>query len=174
MPRDDDGTTAGTRPDPAAIPEPAGLGRRLACLVYDTLLLLAVLFLGSAIFTSVASTADTLLARIALQALLIALAGAYFIWCWTHSGQTLPMQAWRLRIVDAASGRPPGIRKAIKRYLLAIPGTLIAGVSFLWGIVDRDRLFLHDRLAGTRIVKASRERGATAAPPARSSPPRSG
>ena len=174
MPGDDDRTTAGTRPDPAATPDPAGLGRRFACLVYDTLLLLAVLFLGSALFTTIAGAADTLPARITLQALLIALAGAYFVWCWTHSGQTLSMQAWHLRIVDAGSGRPPGIHKALQRYLFAVPGTLIAGVSFLWGIVDRDRLFLHDRLAGTRIVKANRATRSTVAPPARSSPPRSG
>jgi uncharacterized RDD family membrane protein YckC len=166
-----DGTS--TRPELASSPNPAGLGRRLACLVYDALLLLAVLFLGSALFTSVAGAADTLFARVALQALLVTLAGAYFVWCWTHSGQTLPMQAWHLRIVDAGSGQPPGIRKALGRYLLAIPGTLVAGVSFLWGIVDRDRLFLHDRLAGTRIVKVNRRSKPTAARPARSSPPRS-
>jgi uncharacterized RDD family membrane protein YckC len=160
--------------DPAALPEPAGICRRLACLVYDSLLLVAVLFLGSALFTSVAGTADTLPARIALQALLVGLAGAYFVWCWTHSGQTLPMQAWHLQVVDAESGRPPGLPKALRRYLLAIPGTLMAGVSFVWGIVDRDRLFLHDRLAGTKIVNANRQRELNAAPPARSSPPRSG
>lgn len=161
-------------PQPAAALDSAGLGRRLACLVYDALLTLAVLFLGSALFTSIAGAAETLPARIALQALLIALAGAYFVFCWTRSGQTLPMQAWHLRVVDARSGRPPGMQQALKRYLLATAGTLLTGVSFLWGIVDRDRSFLHDRLAGTRIVKTHRERGSTGAPPARSSPPRSG
>jgi uncharacterized RDD family membrane protein YckC len=65
------------------------------------------------------------------------------------------MQAWHLRVVDSGSGLPPGMGKAVKRYLLAVPGSLLAGVSFLWAIVDRDRLFLHDRLAGTRIVKVS-------------------
>jgi uncharacterized RDD family membrane protein YckC len=154
--------------------DPAGLGRRFACLVYDTLLLLAVLFLGSALFTTAAGAADTLVTRIVLQALLVAVAGAYFIWCWTRSGQTLPMQAWHLRIVDAGNGRPPGFRQALTRYLLAIPGTLIAGVAFLWGILDRDRLFLHDRLSGTRIVNTNPIRRSTAAPPARSSQRRAG
>jgi len=163
----DDRTAAGSS-------ETAGIGRRFVCPMYDTLLLLAVLFLGSALFTSVAGAADSLAARIALQALLLVLTGAYFVWCWTRSGQTLPMQAWHLRIVDTDSGRPPGLRQALKRYLLAIPGTLLAGISFLWGLVDRDRLFLHDRLAGTRIVKTDPDRRTTAAPPARSSPPRSG
>lgn len=160
-------------PAPAISPTAAGIGRRFACLVYDTLLLLAVLFLGSALFTTVAGAADTLATRIALQAVLLVLTGAYFVWCWVRSGQTLPMQAWHLRIVDKDSGRPPGLRLALIRYLLAIPGTLLAGVSFLWGLIDRDRLFLHDRLAGTRIVTADPARRSNAAPPARSSPPRS-
>lgn len=174
--RPDDHTAACGRSEawsPAVFPAAAGIGRRFACLVYDTLLLLAVLFLGSAAFTTVAGVADTLPARIVLQGVLLVLTGAYFVWCWVRSGQTLPMQAWHLRIVDKDSGRPPGLRLALKRYLLAIPGTLLAGISFLWGLIDRDRLFLHDRLAGTRIVKADPARRPTAAPPARSSPPRS-
>ncbi len=154
------------------IPKSAGLGRRFACLVYEALLLLAVLFLGSALFTSVAGAADTFASRLALQGLLLILCGAYLIWSWTHGGQTLPMQAWQLRIVAADSGRPPALRVALKRYLLAVPGALLGAVSFLWGLVDRDRLFLHDRLAGTRIVQVDRARSATDAPPARSSPPR--
>jgi uncharacterized RDD family membrane protein YckC len=136
----------------------AGLGRRLACLVYDALALAAVLFLGSALFTSVAGAADTASARLALQGLLLLLAGAYFSWCWTRSGQTLPMQAWHLRIVDLSSGTPPRLRKAVTRYLLAILGTSLAGISFLWAIFDPDRQFLHDRLAGTRIASVKRTR----------------
>jgi uncharacterized RDD family membrane protein YckC len=149
------------RCDPAATavpPENAGIGRRLACLVYEALLLVSVLFLGSAVFTSIAGAADTVAARLALQAVLLALCGTYFVWCWTRGGQTLPMQAWRLRLIAAHSGRPPGPRRALKRYLLAVPGVVLGGVAFLWGFVDRDRLFLHDRLAGTRIVRTDTDR----------------
>ena len=139
----------------APTPEAAGLGRRFAALLYEGLLVLAVLFLGSALFTIVAGSADTLAARAALQILLLLLVGAYFVWCWTRGGQTLPMQAWHLRVVDASDGTPPGVGKAVKRYLLAVAGTLLAGITFLWAFVDRDRLFLHDRIAGTRIVRVT-------------------
>ncbi len=135
-----------------------GLGRRLACLVYDALLLLAVLLLGAALFTTVVGSADTLPERIALQLTLVLLSGAYFVWCWTRSGQTLPMQAWHLRIIDSASGRPPSIRKAVTRYVVAVLGTLLAGAAFLWALFDRDRQFLHDRVAGTRIASVKRVR----------------
>jgi uncharacterized RDD family membrane protein YckC len=132
----------------------------LACLIYEALLLVAVLFLGSAVFTGVAGAADSVAARLALQALLLAVCGAYFVWCWTRGGQTLPMQAWRLRLIAADSGHPPRLRRALKRYCLAVPGVLLGGIAFLWGFVDRDRLFLHDRLAGTRIVSADQDRWA--------------
>jgi len=144
--------------EPPSPLSPVGLGRRLACLVYDGLLLLAVLFLGSALFTTVVGSADALPARIALQLTLVFLSGAYFVWCWSHSGQTLPMQAWHLRIIDSTSGSPPSIRKALTRYLVAVPGTLLAGAAFLWALFDRDRQFLHDRVAGTRIASVKRVR----------------
>ena len=164
-------TSTPSHPAASSAPENAGIGRRFACLVYEALLLLAVLFFGSAVFTGVAGSADTLASRFALQVLLLTLCGAYFVWCWTRGGQTLPMQAWHLRIVAAHSGEPPAPGLALKRYLLAVPGVLLGAVSFLWGFIDRDRLFLHDRLAGTRIVRIDRTRRTTDAPPARSSTP---
>ena len=137
-------------------PELAGIGRRLASLLYEGLLLLAVLFLGSALFTAVAGTADSLATRSALQAVLVALAAAYFLSCWTRGGQTLPMQAWQLRIVDVSTGQPPVLKQALTRYLAAIPGILLGGASFVWALFDRDRQFLHDRLAGTHIIRVRR------------------
>jgi uncharacterized RDD family membrane protein YckC len=134
----------------------AGLGRRLAALLYEAFLVFAVLFLGSGLFTLIAGAADTLAARIALQIMLATLMGAYFVWCWTHGGQTLPMQAWDLRLVDARDNLPPRVGRAVQRYLVAVPGTLLGASSFLWALVDRDRLFLHDRIAGTKIVRVVR------------------
>jgi uncharacterized RDD family membrane protein YckC len=133
----------------------AGLGRRFAALLYEAFLVFAVLFLGSGLFTLIAGAADTLAARIALQIILVALVGAYFVWCWTRGGQTLPMQAWDLRLVDARDNLPPRVGTAVKRYLVAVAGTLLGAGSFLWALVDRDRLFLHDRIAGTRIVRVT-------------------
>lgn len=76
--------------------------------------------------------------------------GVYFVWLWHRSGQTLAMQTWRIRIA-AENGAPPSIRRALIRYLLAWPAVL-SGAGLLWALFDRDRQFLHDRLAGTRIV----------------------
>jgi len=84
------------------------------------------------------------------QAYLVIVAGAYFTWQWTRGGQTLPMKTWRLRVVSRGGG-PITPRQAVLRYLSAVA---LFGVTFVWAIVDRDRRFLHDRLAKTRMVRA--------------------
>lgn len=75
----------------------------------------------------------------------------YFGWLWKRSGQTLAMQTWKIRLV-AASGAPLTTGQIFLRYALAWPSLLAGGIGILWAIVDRDRQFLHDRLAGTRLI----------------------
>lgn len=87
--------------------------------------------------------------------------GVYFVWYWRHAGRTLAMQTWRLRIADAR-GDSPTLRQLILRYLLSWPSLIFYGAGLLWAIVDRDRLFLHERLSGTRII---------CVPPTTASPP---
>ena len=120
-------------------------------LVYEGILLLAVLFLSSYLFLSVARDAQSGLARAIFQIYLLAICGAYFVFCWTRTGQTLPMKTWRMRIVTEEGGGLSTSR-AFRRYMLAIPG-MLSGISLLWAPFDRERQFLHDRLAGTRIVR---------------------
>jgi len=62
------------------------------------------------------------------------------------------MRTWRLRLVTR-EGASLDWKHALKRFLIALPGTLLLGAGFLWALVDREGLFLHDRLAGTKIIK---------------------
>lgn len=78
--------------------------------------------------------------------------GCYFVWYWRRGGQTLAMQTWKLRLVQAGSGAPVGLGQAWLRYTLAWPSVLLVGVGLAWAIIDPERQFLHDRLAGTRVV----------------------
>lgn len=82
--------------------------------------------------------------------------GLYFVWFWRRAGQTLAMQTWRLKLVDASTGSAPSLPRAIARYALCWPSLLFFGAGLLWSLFDRDRQFLHDRLAGTRIVALAR------------------
>ena len=140
------------------------LWRRLLCMIYESLLLAAVLFVASFIFILAFRGTDSLFFRPAFQLYLLIMAGIYFIWFWTHGGQTLAMQTWKMRIVNAdstgnavsAEGKGISLRQAVMRYLFAFIGITLFGCGILWALFDRDRQFLHDRLAGTQIVKAVR------------------
>ena len=126
-----------------------GLGRRLAAMLYEAFLVFAVAFFAAWIFffASGGSDATRGIVRAELQLFILAMLAAYFLWCWLRGGQTLAMRAWRIRLVDVTPG------KAIARFLIA---AALLPLSILWALVDRDRQFLHDRLAGTRLVDARR------------------
>ena len=134
----------------------ASLRLRLMSLAYEGLLLCAVLFLSAYVFLSLARDAQSGWPRTIFQAYLLSVSGVYFVFCWTRTGQTLPMKTWRLRVVTK-HGDALGADRAFWRYLLAIPG-ILSGSSLLWALFDRESQFLHDRLAGTRIVRVNGER----------------
>src|SRR5689334_16898833 len=135
---------------------PATLGRRALAMVYEALLLIALVFVGSLPFVMLTQDLDRSIERPLFQLYLVLLMGLYFAWQWRHGGQTLALKTWRLRVVTR-EGSQLSWGDALKRYAFALPGALLLGTGFLWALLDRERLFLHDRLAGTRIV-ASEER----------------
>jgi len=126
------------------------LPRRLACLVYEAMLLTAVLFIASIPFVAVTQFLPPLLFRLLVWGYWLLLAGGYFTLFWRR-GQTLAMKTWHIRL-ESASGMPPTSGQAAKRYLLAC---LLFPVSWAWALFAADRQFLHDRLAGTRLVNAA-------------------
>lgn len=121
-------------------------------MVYEFLLLTAVLFIAGFIFHLVFRNTSSLFFRPAFQFYLLLVAGIYFIWFWTHGGQTLPMQTWKFRVISA-DGKRVTLKQAIARYLFAVIGIFLFGCGILWALFDRERQFLHDRLAGTRIIR---------------------
>src|SRR5262245_23963970 len=115
-------------------------------LLYEALLLLAVLFVSSLVFQGAASSLLSGWPRHIFPFYLFLVIGLYFIWCWLRGGQTLAMKTWKLKLEHATGGAITP-RQAIIRYLLAWLSFLVVGLGFLWALVDRDRQFLHDRLA---------------------------
>ena len=115
------------------------------------LLLAAILFAASWVFLAVKPLLPAALVRPLFQLYLLAVGAPYFIYCWTHSGQTLPMKTWRIRVVTR-DGSALSMQRAAARYVLAIASIALGGGGFWWALIDRDGQFLHDRLAGTRLV----------------------
>ncbi len=117
-------------------------------MLYDGLLLTAILLFATLLFVILFGNATEPPKRYFLQVYLWLVAGIYFVWSWVHGGQTLAMQTWRIRITDQA-GNNMNKRQAMKRYVLA---TLFFGLSFLWALLDNEGLYLHDRLTGSRLI----------------------
>lgn len=131
---------------------------RFASMIYELLLVTAVLFITSLPFLYLVGNAQTGWRHLLFQAYLVAVLFAYFGTFWLRSGQTLAMKTWRIRLLGRDGARPT-LEQALRRFGFAWLSLLLAGGGFLWALVDRDRQFLHDRLAGTRLVRIPRKSG---------------
>lgn len=137
-----------TLPRITASQEPVGIPRRLGALFYDSLLLLALLFLATAL--ALAVTQGELDSRgYAYRGYLLAVIFAFYIGFWTRGGQTLGMRTWQIR-VERLDGRSPRWWQAAARLALAL---LTLGLGLLWTAWDADRRALYDRWTGTRVVR---------------------
>ena len=152
--------------------------RRIASLFYESLHTAVVLLAAAAVFTPMLVwLGHTPLMEWVLRVWLAVVLCAHFGYTWVHGGQTLPMKVWRIRVVDAA-GRGLRWPQAAWRFLVGLVlwlGLPLAGyasladgrafspslvaLSSLWSLVtvlyawfDPQKQFLHDRLAGTRLV----------------------
>jgi uncharacterized RDD family membrane protein YckC len=136
----------------------AGLWRRLASLLYDGVLLFGLVFVAGYLFVAFARDAQSGALRLVFQIYLLAVCGAYFVFCWVRTGQTLAMKTWGLRLVTGEGAAVAPLR-ALLRFLVAIP-SIGSGLGLAWAFFDRDRCFLHDRIAGTRIIRKERAEAA--------------
>ena len=141
-------------PAAGGLPATPGVARRLASALYDLLLTVALVLVATFPWLAVFGDSTHGWRRHMLQLWVLVVVGGYFVWFWTRGGQTLPMKTWRIRLVRAADGGGVGGWRAAHRFLIAVLGTLAAGLGFWWAFFDRDRQFLHDRLAGTALVDA--------------------
>lgn len=125
-----------------------GVIPRVFSLLYDSLLLIAIWLLATWLFIAVFGDATESPQRYFLQIYLWLLTAVYLIWYWLHGGQTLAMQTWHIRVVNHA-GKPVSLGQAIKRFIFS---SVFFGLSFLWALFDKEGLYLHDRLAGSRLI----------------------
>ncbi len=154
---------------------PAGLLKRMAAWVYEGLLLFAVCAITGLIFSLATNSKNALTHHVALSYILFVMMGIYFSFFWSK-GQTLAMKTWHIKITDTA-GKPISIRLASVRYLLSwlwfapplvalaftelnnqrLYGALVGWIALyiLLAWLHPSKQFVHDRLAGTRLVTAA-------------------
>lgn len=152
------------------------LARRMACWLYEGVLMFGVVFIAGYLFGTLSQTRNAMDNRHALQAFLFVVFGIYFVWFWSK-GQTLAMKTWDIRVVNR-SGQPITQARALLRYLLSwlwfLPAlaavapfklsgaesvVIVLGWVAIWAILSRfhpQQQFWHDQLAGTRLVSTAR------------------
>lgn len=149
-----------------------GLLRRMACWMYEGVLMFGVVFIAGYLFGSLSQTRNAMDNRHALQAFLFVIFGIYFVWFWAK-GQTLAMKTWNIRLVDT-NGQPVSQTRALVRYclswiwflppLLALSPFKLSGAEavvltigwiVVWALSSRlqtNQQFWHDVWVGTRLV----------------------
>lgn len=142
-------------------------------MIYEGVILFGIVFIAGYLFSTLTQQRNGLTHHNLLMVWIGIVLAAYFVYFWTHGGQTLPMKTWRLKVVDV-QGAPISASRALLRFVLAwlwflpplalhpllglsVPVTLglSAGWVTLWAAavwLDPSRQFLHDRFAGTRVV----------------------
>jgi uncharacterized RDD family membrane protein YckC len=166
------------------------LKRRLISMVYESLLLAAVEIFAVAVYTLLTLNTHSFLTSLGLNLVVILTAGAYFVHSWSGSGHTLAMKTWRIKVIKVGEVSVPK-RVAIIRFVVALGsvmpalviihfthlmtssagtrtaiGILLANI-ILWALtvfLDKDRQFLHDRVAGTRLIELPKRAKKAAAP----------
>ena len=128
-----------------------GITRRLTSMLYESLVVFALLLTGFLLHQIVRNAFGLAVSGKLLWLHVLVLLMLYFVWFWLSGGQTLPMKTWKLLLVSEDGGNLRPLQ-AVLRYLAAWPSILLCGAGILWALFDKDRQFLHDRIAGTRIV----------------------
>jgi uncharacterized RDD family membrane protein YckC len=133
-------------------PRPASLFRRLAALFYDSLLLLALWFVATALLLPLSGGEAIHSSNPLLTTYLLFVSFFFYGWFWMHGGQTLGMRSWRLQLRNLREG-PITWWQALLRFLVAIPAAGLLGLGYFWMLVDRRKLTWHDRYSETTVVQ---------------------
>lgn len=128
--------------------------RRAGAFLYDAFLLAAVWLVGGALVLVPRGGEAVPPGTVWFELYLLALAFLFHAWFWTHGGQTLGLRAWRLRVVRT-DGKPLRWGDAARRFLAALLVLATGGIGWLWLLIDAGGRAWHDRLSGTRVVRAT-------------------
>lgn len=133
------------------------LMRRIAAMLYDGLLILALLFMSTLPFIAAeggepVEPSENILYQFVLAIVIY----GFFVGFWTRSGRTLGMQSWRLQL-ETMDGERASLSAATIRFFAALLSWAPAGLGFLWSLWDKDRLAWHDRISKTQLVYYPKE-----------------
>ena len=132
------------------------LWRRLAAILYDSFLLLAVLFIATALLLPLTGGVAIESGNPFYIAYLLIICYFFFAWFWCHGGQTLGMRAWKIKL-QAHSGESVSWLRATLRFLIALLSWAALGLGFIWQLFDRQGWTWHDRWSNTMLIRIKKD-----------------
>jgi uncharacterized RDD family membrane protein YckC len=130
----------------------ASLPRRAGAMLYDTILLIALLMLATIPFVALRGGEMVEPSHNKVyQLVLAAVIFTYFVAYWSWKGRTLGMQSWGLQL-QTRDGRVPGVAAASLRFFAALLSLAVLGLGFFWQLWGREHLTWHDRWSNTRLM----------------------
>jgi uncharacterized RDD family membrane protein YckC len=134
-----------------SLPSAPGFLRRLAALIYDLFLLIALLFLATTLLLPL-TTGEAISAQQLLiyRIYLAVISFIFYGWFWTHGGQTLGLRAWKIKVLTLDQ-KPINWYQALLRFVTAIVSWGFFGLGFLWILLDKDRRSWYDHLSKTAL-----------------------
>lgn len=123
--------------------KPPGIFKRIAVIVYDALLLIAVLFLATLVLLPFQEGNTFEPNSLGYSVYLLFVSFLFYAWFWTTGGQTLGLVAWKLKVTDNKRSNITWQQAGI-RFVVAIFSWGILGLGILWMLFNKDRLMWHD------------------------------
>jgi len=126
------------------------LRRRLGAILYDSMLVLALMFLVTLPFIAMRGGEPVESGEAPYRIALLFVSYLFYVIYWSRHGRTLGMQSWRLTL-ETVNGKKPDFARASLRFLAALISLIPFGLGFWWQLWDKDSLTWHDRWSGTRL-----------------------
>lgn len=127
-----------------------GLLRHLAVIIYDFLLLLALLFLATALLLPFNGGEAFTSHQVFYSFYLLAVSFFFYGWFWTHGGQTLGLRAWKIKVLNDKL-KLISWRQAFIRFIVSLFSWGFIGLGFLWVLVDKNQRSWHDIASKTGL-----------------------
>lgn len=128
--------------------------RHLAAIIYDFLLLVALLFFATALLLPFNDGKAFSQPQVFYSLYLLAVSFFFYGWFWTHGGQTLGLRAWKIKVLDD-NRELITWRQACIRFMVSIASWGFLGLGFLWTLVDKKQRSWHDIASKTGLFLES-------------------
>jgi uncharacterized RDD family membrane protein YckC len=134
-----------------------GFLRCLAAILYDFLLLIAVLFVATALALPLNAGQAFTGQQFLFPLYLLLVSFVFYGWFWTHGGQTLGLRAWKIKVLTL-DRKTISWKQAFLRFTIAFFSWIVCGLGFLWILFDKNQHSWHDHASKTALFFDAQDR----------------